>query len=158
MRKGSCSPSGCRSSANDTCDQSWPGMPGTATDGDPTAAMHSARLSPTTLSAALPGSGSSAACSRRSHQRIRASRIEALVEMGGRILEPPGDGWSGCSRTQLDFMGHDPNLRRAARHTPGLWTPHGQNALFTRREMEKAGHCISGYSDGQGWAPCKTVA
>jgi hypothetical protein len=45
-----------------------------------------------------------------------------------------------------------------ARHTPGLRTPHGQNAVFTRREVEKAGHCISGYSDGQGWAPCKTVA
>jgi hypothetical protein len=41
------------------------------------------------------------------------------------------------------------------RHTPGLRTPHGQNAAFTRRGMENPQ--VSGHSDGQGWAPCKTV-
>ena len=47
------------------------------------------------------------------------------------------------------------NLVALTSHTPGLRTPHGQNAAFTRREMEK--QQISGYSDGPGSAHCKTV-
>src|SRR6202044_1807450 len=34
-------------------------------------------------------------------------------------------------------------------------TPHGQNAVFTQREMKK--QQVSGYSDGLGSAHCKTV-
>jgi hypothetical protein len=68
-----------------------------------------------------------------------------------------GDNGSiGCGWTQLDVMGHDP--KRASpltRHTAKLRTPHGQNAVFTRRGMENPQ--VSGHSDGQGWAPCKTV-
>src|ERR1039458_7741122 len=41
------------------------------------------------------------------------------------------------------------------RHTRKLRTPHGQNAVFTRRGMEYPQ--VSGYSDGLGWAHCKTV-
>ena len=40
-----------------------------------------------------------------------------------------------------------------ARHTPGLRTPHGRNADFTRREMESPQ--ASGHSDESGWAHCK---
>ena len=68
-----------------------------------------------------------------------------------------GDNGSiGRGRTQLDVMGHDPRMCVAlTRHTPGLRTPHGQNAVFTWREMENPQ--VSGYSDGSGWAHCKTV-
>ena len=42
-----------------------------------------------------------------------------------------------CSRTQLDFMGHDSKPASALTwHAPGLRTPYGQNAVFTRRGME----------------------
>jgi hypothetical protein len=79
--------------------------------------------------------------------------------MGGRILEPPR-GWLGRMQQDPSWTSWDmiQTCVALARHTPGLRAPHGQNAVFTRREMEKAGHRISGYSDRQGWAPCKTVA
>ena len=43
---------------------------------------------PTTLSPTSPGSGSSATSTRRSRQRIRASRVEAQVMSSGRFWNP----------------------------------------------------------------------
>src|ERR1019366_2693162 len=60
---------------------------------------------------------------------------------------------------QQDSAGLDGTLSKTCvaltRHTPGLRTPHGQNAVFTRRGMGE--WQVSGYSDGLGWAHCKTV-
>src|SRR5258705_2983875 len=39
----------------------------------------------------LPGADQTLACPRRPHQRVRASRIEAQVRTGGRVLEPHRD-------------------------------------------------------------------
>jgi hypothetical protein len=54
------SPTGCSSSANDTCGWSWPSTRRTTTDGAPIAAASSARPSPTTPSPTSARSGSSA--------------------------------------------------------------------------------------------------
>ncbi len=47
------------------------------------------------------------------------------------------------------------NLRRAGQAHCGTADAHGQNAVFTRREMGK--QQVSGYTDGLGSAHCKTV-
>src|SRR5215467_12776566 len=66
MRKGSCSPpgpnspTGYSSSANGICGRSWPSTRSITTDGDPIAAVISARLGPATPSPASPASGSGA--------------------------------------------------------------------------------------------------
>jgi hypothetical protein len=59
-----------------------------------------------------------------------------------------------CSRTQPDFMGQIQNCVALTWHTPGLRTPHEQNAVFTRRGMEYPQ--VSGYSGGSGSDHCKT--
>jgi hypothetical protein len=72
----------------------------------------------------------------------------------------PKPGMAGAAVGELDGVGLNwtpwdmiQNLRRADQHTPGLRTPHGQNAVFARRGMENPQ--VSGHSDGLGWAPCK---
>jgi hypothetical protein len=52
-----------------------------------------------------------------------------------------------CGKTQLDFIGMIQSLGLATRHVPELQTPRGQNAGFTRRQMENPQ--VSGHSDGQ---------
>lgn len=47
----------------------------------------------------------------------------------------PWPGGMGCSRIQLDVVGHDPQpCIVLTRHTLSLRTPHGRRAGFTRRE------------------------
>jgi transposase len=64
MRSGSCSPparrspTGCSSSANGTCELSWPSTRPITTDGALIAAASSGRPGPTTLSPTFPRSGS----------------------------------------------------------------------------------------------------
>ena len=45
-----------------------------------------------------------------------------------KTAEPPGCTGSTTSSTQLDLMGHYQSCVPLTRHTPGLRTPHGQNA------------------------------
>ena len=54
----------------------------------PIAAASSARLGPTARRRPLPQVDPAPARPRRPHQRVRASRIEAQVRTGGRVLEP----------------------------------------------------------------------
>ena len=58
------------------------------TDGDPIAAASSARPGRPPCRRPLPGADQAQARPRRPHQRVRASRIEAQVKTGGRVLEP----------------------------------------------------------------------
>ena len=89
------------------------------------------------------------------HWTLLAERELVAVSAAAR----PGPGRQWENEMQLDSAGLDGTWSRTcvalARHTPGLRTPHGQNAVFTAREMEK--QQVSDYSDGSGSAHCKTV-
>jgi len=62
-------------------------------------------------------------------------------QAGGFAACPAGSrtavGTTRCSRTQLDLTGHDPKPASRWAGTLRDYGRHGQNAVFTRREMEK---------------------
>jgi len=94
MRSGSCSPSeprsptGCWSSASGICGRSWPSMRPIPTDGALIEAAGSSHPGPTTPSPTFPGTYPAPAHPRRTHQRVRAGRIESQVRTSSRVLEP----------------------------------------------------------------------
>ena len=96
MRKGSCSPpgpnspTGCSSSANGICGRFWPSTRSITTDGDPIAAVISARLGPTTPSPASPASGSSVGPSS-------AASSTSMSELHG---SPGQDQWPSSGTPQ----------------------------------------------------------
>ena len=76
--------------------------------------------------------------------------------IAGRREAGRGGSRIGPSGTLLDTLGRVPgNLGVLTWATRYARTRGGQKAVFTRREMEKPQ--VSGYSDGQGSAHCKTV-
>src|ERR1019366_2254621 len=99
---------------------------------------------------------------RRCHRRGRVTPGYALMCRRLRVgLESPGSSMNGESAmghngTPLDSIGRVLDASSALTwSTRYARTPGGQNAVFTRRGMEKPQ--VSGHSDGQECAVCKTV-
>jgi hypothetical protein len=92
-----------------------------------------------TAPGACPVGSAAIGCGRPAARQSARPGPEAVGQS-----DTAGLSWTGWDMIQ--------NLRRAGRHIPGLRTPHGQSAVFTRRKMGK--RQVSDYSDrpGSAWS------
>src|SRR5690349_538310 len=95
----------CSSSANDTCGWSWPSSRRTTTDGAPSQPPAPPAPAGPPRRRPPPEADQAPTRPRRAHQRIQASRVEAQVKSGSRVLEPSRPR-AVCNWSQVQVGGH----------------------------------------------------